>query len=70
MLPSPGFIEPCIRSPAKQATKGGDWIFEAETRWLPADGPQVEDRVRIYSAVVPTSRRVSRASWKPCAASR
>ena len=25
--------------------------------------------MRIYSAVVPTSRRVSRASWKPCAAS-
>src|SRR5437868_41691 len=48
-LPSPGFIEPCIPTPAKSAPRGGDWCFE-----LKHDGYRLMVRkagrdVRIYS---------------------
>ena len=48
-LPAPGFIEPCIPSPAKKVPRGADWIFE-----LKHDGYRLMVRkagvdVRIYS---------------------
>jgi ATP-dependent DNA ligase len=48
-LPAPGFVEPCIPSPAKKPPRGSDWLFE-----LKHDGYRLLVRkagvdIRIYS---------------------
>ena len=48
-LPGPGFIEPCIPSPAKLAPTSADWIYELKHDGYRLMVRKADDRVRIYS---------------------
>ena len=48
-LPGPGFIEPCIPSPAKLAPTSADWVYELKHDGYRLMVRKADDRVHIYS---------------------
>ena len=48
-LPGPGFIQPCIPTPAKQVPTSADWVYELKHDGYRLLVRKVDDRVHIYS---------------------